>query len=145
MTVPLDPPPITIPPPRLVAAAGVLVLVEAVGVLVLAGVTVLSGLIAGAPLGQLMAQGAYYLVIAGLVAACAAAVLRGRRWGRTPCLLTQVVIVAIGVWLAGPSGQPGWGIGLILMAVLTGGLLISPPAPEWINRFPLPFGPEPDR
>ncbi len=145
MTVPVDPPPITIPPPRPVAVAALLVLVEAVGVLVLAGVTVFSGLVAGAPFGQVAAQGMYYLVISVLLAACGTAVLRGRRWGRTPSLLTQIVLIAIGIWLITPSGQVAWGIILMLVGAVTGGLLVSRPANEWINRFPAPFAPEPDR
>jgi hypothetical protein len=45
--------------------------------------------------------------------------------------------------LVAPSGQFGWGIGLILLGGLTGYLLLSRPANEWINRFPLPFsGPD---
>jgi hypothetical protein len=144
VTVPVDPPPITIPPPRLVALAGLLVLVEAFGVLVLAGFTVVSGLAADAPFGQVAAQGMYYLVIAALIAACGTAVLRGRRWGRTPSLLTQIVMIAIGIWLIAPSGQLIWGILLILMGGFTGGLLVSRPANAWINQFPAPFAPEPD-
>ena len=145
MTVPADPPPITIPPPPPVALAGLLVLMEAFGVLVLAGFTVVAGLVAGAPFGQVAAQGMYYLVIAALIAACGTAVLRGRRWGRTPSLLTQIVMIAIGIWLIAPSGQLIWGILLILIGGATGGLLVSRPANEWISQFPAPFAPEPDR
>jgi len=145
VTVPADPPPITIPPPPPVALAGLLVLVEAFGVLVLAGFTVVAGLVADAPFGQVAAQGMYYLVIAALIAACGTAVLRGRRWGRTPSLLTQIVMIAIGIWLIAPSGQLIWGILLILIGGATGGLLVSPSANGWINQFPAPFAPEPDR
>ncbi len=70
--------------------------------------------------------------------------LRGRRWGRTPCLVVQIVLVLIGVWLVAPSGQFGWGIALIVLGGVTGYLLVSKPANAWINRFPLPFA-EPDR
>jgi len=145
VTVPADPPPITIPPPPPVALAGLLVLVEAFGVLVLAGFTVVAGLVADAPFGQVAAQGMYYLVIAALIAACGTAVLRGRRWGRTPSLLTQIVMIAIGIWLIAPSGQLIWGILLNLIGAVTGGLLVSRPANEWISQFPAPFAPEPDR
>ena len=139
-----DPPPISIPPPRPVVIAGVLVLVEAVGLVVLAGATLLSGLAEDIAVGRTVAQTAYYLVLALLLVACANGVLRGRRWGRTPCLITQIVLVLIGVWLVAPSGQFGWGFGLIAMAGITGYLLVSKPANAWINRFPLPFA-EPDQ
>ena len=134
-----DPPPISIPPPRPVVVAAVLVLVEAVGLLVLAGTTLVSGLTEDIAVGRTLAQTGYYVVLAALLALCAGAVLRGRRWGRTPCLVTQIVLVLIGVWLIAPSGQYAWGIGLIALGGVSGYLLISKPANAWINRFPLPF------
>jgi len=135
-----DPPPISIPPPRPVVVAAVLVLVEAVGLLVLAGTTLISGLAEDIAVGRTLAQTAYYVVLAALLVLCASAMLRGRRWGRTPCLITQIVLVLIGVWLIAPSGQYAWGIGLIAVAGVAGYLLVSKPANAWINRFPLPFG-----
>lgn len=144
VSVPVDPPPISIPPPRPVVIAGVLVALEALGVLVLAVVNVTSGLNSDSPIGRTLAQGAYYLVLALLLLACASGVLRGRRWGRTPSLIAQIVVVAVGVWLIAPSGQFGWGIALILLGGVTGYLLVSKPANAWINQFPLPFA-EPDQ
>jgi hypothetical protein len=134
-----DPPPISIPPPRPVVVAAVLVLVEAVGLLFLAGTTLVSGLTEDIAVGRTLAQTGYYVVLAALLALCASAVLRGRRWGRTPCLVTQIVLVLIGVWLIAPSGQYGWGIGLIVVGGVAGYLLVGKPANAWINRFPLPF------
>ena len=144
VSMPADPPPISIPPPRPVVIAGVLVLAQAVGLLVLAGSTLVSGLTEDIAIGRTFAQTAYYVVLALALAACANALFRGRRWGRTPCLVAQVVLLAIGVWLIAPSGQVGWGIGIMTLAGVTGYLLVSKPANAWINRFPLPFS-EPDR
>lgn len=137
--------PVVIPPPPPVRAAGLAVLAEAAGLVVLAVVTVTSGVANASPMSQTLAQGGYYLILAGLVAACGAAVLRGRRWGRTPSFLVQVVLLAIGVWVAFPSGQPLFGIPMVLIGAVVGGLLVSRPANEWINRFPLPFAAGPDR
>ena len=134
-----DPPPVSIPPPRPVVVAAVLVLVEAAGLLLLAGATLVSGLTEDIAVGRTLAQTAYYAVLAALLVLCASAVLRGRRWGRTPCLITQIVLVLIGVWLIAPSGQYAWGIGLIALAGVAGFLLVSKPANAWISRFPLPF------
>lgn len=145
MSISPDPAPITIAPPPVVTAAGVLVLAEAAGTLVLAGTTLSTGLADSGPVGHVLAQAAYFVVLALLLAACATAIIRGRRWGRTPCLLAQVVIVAIGVWMIAPSGQFAWGIALVLAGGVTGGLLVSGPANAWINLFPPPFAPEPDR
>ncbi|MET0863207.1 MAG: hypothetical protein ABWZ98_02620 [Nakamurella sp.] len=137
-----DPPPISIPPPRPVQLAGFLVLLEALGLLVLAGTTLVSGLTEDIAVGRTLAQTGYYIVLALAVAACASGLLRGRRWGRTPCLVLQVVLVAIGIWLIAPSGQFGWGIALIVLGGVTGYLLVSKPATAWINQFPLPFAGE---
>jgi drug/metabolite transporter superfamily protein YnfA len=139
-----EPLPISIPPPRPVRIAAVLVLVEALGLLALAVATLVSGLTEDIAIGRTFAQFGYYVVLAALLVLCASAVLRGRRWGRTPCLVVQVVLVAIGVWMVAPSGQYGWGIGVIALGAVTGYLLVSRPANEWINRFPLPFA-EPDQ
>jgi cell division protein FtsW (lipid II flippase) len=139
-----DPPPISIPPPRPVLLAAVLVLLEAVGLLALAVATLVSGLTEDIAIGRTLAQFAYYVVLAALLVLCAGAVLRGRRWGRTPCLVVQVVLVLIGVWMVAPSGQYGWGITLIALGGVTAYLLVNKPASAWINRFPLPFA-EPDR
>ena len=139
-----DAPAISIPPPRAVIVAGVLVLAEAVGLLVLAVTTLVSGLTEDIAVGRTLAQTGYYVVLALLLAACAAAILRGRRWGRTPCLVVQAVLLLIAVWLIAPSGQYAVGIGLLALAAVTGYLLLSKSANAWINRFPLPFA-EPDQ
>ena len=124
--------------------AGVLVLVEAVGLVVLAVTTLISGLTEDIAVGRTLAQTGYYIVLALLFAVCAAAILRGRRWGRTPCLVVQAVLLLIAIWLIAPSGQYAVGIGLLVLAAVTGYLLLSKPANAWINRFPLPFA-EPDQ
>lgn len=144
MTVAPDPPPISIPPPRPVVAAAYLVLLEAVGLVVLSGVNLVSGLTEGLSVGRTLAQVAYYLVLAAALGLCAGGLLRGRRWARTPSLVAQVVVFAIGVWLIAPSGQYLWGPLLVLAGVSGAGLLLSRPANAWISRFPLPFA-EPDR
>ena len=144
MTAEPDPPPISIPPPRPVVVAAYLVLLEVVGLVVLSGVNLVSGLVEGLAVGRTLAQVAYYLVLAAALAYCATGLLRGRRWARTPSLVAQIVVVAIGVWLIAPSAQYVWGPLLVLIGGSGAGLLLSRPANLWINRFPLPFA-EPDR
>lgn len=135
----------TIPPPVTVRVAGVIVALQGVGLLVLAGVNVASGLANGARLAQLFAQGLYFVVLGALLGLVSSGLLRGRRWSRTPALVAQVVVIAVGMWMAFPSSQLRWGIGLIVVGVVTFGLLVSPAANHWIRQFPRPFGPEPDR
>ncbi len=127
------------------ATAGVLICVQALGLVVFAVLVVLSGLRNSAAIGQLLAQGAYYVVFAAAMVVCGLALLKGRRWGRTPTIVVQIVLAAVGYYLAVPSGRVGWGIALIVIALVTGGLLVTKPANEWISRFPSLFGPEPDR
>jgi hypothetical protein len=139
-----DPPPLSIPPPGAVRAAAGLVLLEALGLLVLAGINLVSGLSESLSVGRTLAQVAYYLVIAAALVGCATGLLRGRRWARTPSLVAQIVVFAIGVWLIAPSGQLLWGPLLVLVGAAAAVLLLSKPANAWISRFPLPFA-EPDR
>ncbi len=137
--------PLRIPPPVPVVAAAALICLEALGVVILAAVILVSGLGNSASAGQLVAQAAYYVVLAAAMVLCGLALFQGRRWGRTPTIVVQIILLAVAYWMAVPSGRPGWGIALAVLGLVTGGLLITRPANEWISRFPSPFGPEPDR
>lgn len=134
-----------IPPPLPVRLSAGLLIAQAAGVVLLAVVIVISGRRNGAAVGQLLAQGAYYLVLAALMVVCGVALARGRRWGRTPTIVLQILLLAVAYWLAVPSGRAAPGAGLALLALVTGGLLLTRPANDWISRFPPMFGPEPDR
>ena len=139
VSVPVDPRPLSIPPPRAVVVAALLVFLEGVGLLLLSVATLVSGLNEDIAVGRTFAQFLYYVVLALLLGICANALVHGRRWGRTPCLVAQVVLVAVGVWLIAPSGQYAWGIGLLALGGVTGYLLLSKPANTWVSSFPLPF------
>lgn len=134
-----------IPPPATVRIAAVLVGLQGVGLVALAGVTVSSGIANHARAVQLGAQGLYFVVLGGLLGLVASGLLRGRRWARTPALVAQVVVIAVGMWMAFPSARLGWGIGLIVAGVVTFALLVTPAANRWIRQFPRPFGPEQGR
>lgn len=122
-----------------------LICLQAVGVLVLTVLIVVSGLGNGASMGSLLGQAAFFVICAGAMVACGLGLIGGRRWGRSPTIVVQIVLAAVGYYLAVPSGRPGWGIALFLVAAVTGGLLLTKPANEWISRFPALFGPEPGR
>jgi hypothetical protein len=128
-----------------VQVAGALICVQAVGVVVLAVLIVVSGFRNAAAVGQLLGQAAFFLVCAVGMVACGWSLIGGRRWGRSPTIVVQVVLAAVGYYLAVPSGQLGWGIALVIFALVTGGLLLTRPANDWISRFPNLFGPEPGR
>jgi hypothetical protein len=143
VSVPVDPRPNSIPTPRPVVVAALLVFLEAAGLLLLSVATLVSGLTENIAIGRTFAQFLYYVVLALLLAICANALVHGRRWGRTPCLVAQVVLAAVGVWLIAPSGQYVWGIALLALGGVTGYLLLSRPANAWISSFPLPFAEDP--
>ena len=118
---------------------------QGLGIFALGVVTTVSGFRHGGAAAQVAAQGAYFIVLALLIAAVAAALWRGRRWGRTPAIVVQVVVIAVGVWMIAPSGRIGWGTALLVVGLVIGGLLVSPAANRWIRKFPLPFGSGPDQ
>ncbi len=122
-----------------------LICVEAAGVVVLAVLIIVSGFRNAAATGQLLAQAAFFVVCAAAMVACGLTLISGRRWGRSPTIVVQVVMAAVGYYLAVPSGRPAWGVALFLLAAVTGGLLLTKPANEWISRFPNLFAPEPPR
>lgn len=138
---PRDPPPISVPPPTQVKVAAVIVLVEAAALVGVGLLTLVSGLSNAASTGQLLAQVAYYLVLALALAAVGAGLLRGRRWPRTPALVVQLITLGVGFYLAVPSGHPGWGAPLGVIALVAAFLLVGRAASEWIGRFPPLFGP----
>ena len=138
-----DPAPISIAPPPTIKLAAVLVAVLSAGVVAFAAVSVASGL-GGTNMaaGQVWAQGAYFLVLAAGLAAVAYGLLRGRRWARTPALVTAILTGAIGLWLAFPGEHLAWELALVLAALVTGFLLLCRPSTEWTKSFPALFGPE---
>ena len=75
--------------------------------MVLALFTLVSGFRHSAAVGQLLAQAAFFLICAGAMAACGVSLLRGRRWGRGPTIVVQIVLAATGYLLAVPAGRRG--------------------------------------
>lgn len=125
------------PAPVVVRVAAYLVSAQGVGVAVLAVAIVASGLRNGASLGQLFAQGVYYLILGAGMVALGAALRRGARWARTPTIVTQLLLLAVGYWMAVPSARPLVGAAMILLALATAGLLVLKPASQWANRYVL--------
>lgn len=113
---------------------------QGLGLVLLAGLTLVSGLGNHASGAQLGAQVAYFVILGGALVFVASGLMRGRRWARTPALVAQVVVIAVGMWMAFPSSRLEQGLALIGVAALTFGLLVSPRANHWIKQFPAPFG-----
>lgn len=134
------PAPVIIPPPPTVRVAALLVVAQALGLVVLAIVNWRAGVGHNADRTQLGAQAAYFVVLAAALALVASGLLRGRRWARTPAVVVQIVLIAIGMWMAFPSEQLRPGLALIGLGAVTLALLLGPQANHWIRQFPTPFG-----
>lgn len=126
-------------------AAAASIGLQALGIVGFGVSVVLSATVDGTSIGPALAQGAYFVVLALFVAAVAAGLFRGHRWARTPGIVIEIIVSAIGLWLAFPSDRLGWGLALALLGIVTGYLLVSPASNLWIARFPSLFGPDPDR
>lgn len=119
----------------LVALEGVLGLAFAVALAVRSGSTQLG---AGAVLGQ----AGFFLVAGGALAAAGWGLATGRRWARTPAIVTQLLLLPVVYSLIGPSHQ-------LVLGLLTGGvvfttfmLLISERARVWALDLPPPEPPD---
>ncbi len=64
---------------------------------------------------------------AAMLGFIALAVLRGRRWSRTPALLTQLFTGIVGIYLL-QAPRLDWGIPAILLALAGFGMLLAPPS-----------------
>jgi predicted MFS family arabinose efflux permease len=74
------------------------------------------------------------------LALVARGVLRGRRWSRTPALLTQLFVGIVAVYLL-EAGRYQWGIPAILLAIAGLGALLAPAS---VSRLTPGRTPRPD-
>lgn len=83
------------------------------------------------PGSGLWAGAGYFLIVGGAVLAVAAGLVGGRRWARTPAIVTQLLLLPVVYSLLGPSHQLALGIasGAVVVTALL--LLISEPARTW--------------
>jgi hypothetical protein len=67
----------------------------------------------------------------GLVLGAAGrALLQGRRWGRAPVMTVQILLVVLAIGWLGVE-VAAWSVGVLLLAVLTGVLLLVPAVVTW--------------
>jgi hypothetical protein len=112
-----------------VLAAAVVQAAETVGVLiasVLAGIDTLAG-------RYYQLAGGLAITIIGLCTAVfmafvARGLYRGRRWSRTPAVLTQLFVAVIAIALLQSHRYYDWGIPLILLAVAGLAMILAPPS-----------------
>ncbi|BDD81621.1 hypothetical protein TPB0596_13840 [Tsukamurella pulmonis] len=120
--------------PGTVKAAGAVVALEGFVALAVGVVELIRG-IAGTADTTTGAYGiAFWMIPMGAaVLAGGIALLRGKRWGRTLGVLTNVLLGCAGLSGAFAQGRPEIGLPLVAVAVLVLGLLFSPPTVAWLE------------
>jgi hypothetical protein len=114
-------------PPSLLGAAGV----QAAEAVVVLAASVLAGVDAAG--GKSYQQGSgIALTLIGLATAAALAWVaaglgRGRRWSRTPAMLTQLFVGIVGIYLV-QGDRYDWGVPCLVLAVAGFAALLAPPS-----------------
>jgi hypothetical protein len=120
--------------PRQVRLAGVLVGVQgllalgfAVALVVRASTVEGTGL----PVRDIVGEAGYFVVIGAALVAVGLGLVAGRRWARTPAIVTQLLLLPVVYTLIGPSQQLLLGIVAGVYVAGTFLLLISEAARNW--------------
>ena len=110
----------------------------AAGVVVVQGLAAIVGGIVGVVVGGLATLNVWgFVVLLGLgFAGAGVALLRGVRGARGPAVVSQLLLLGVAFYAAVPSGQPGWGVPLALLAagVLVG--LLGREGRRWADHPP---------
>jgi hypothetical protein len=121
------------PAPREVRLAGAITALPGVALVALTVILLVNGV--GEPTqpgNNVYAEAAYYLVLAAGTLGCAAGLLLGKTWARSPAVVVALLLVGVGWYSAGPSGQPGLGVPLGLLGIAVLVLLFRRPSRAWV-------------
>jgi hypothetical protein len=80
---------------------------------------------------NIYAEVVYYAVMGAGALACAAGLVLGKTWARSPGVVIALLLVGIGWYATGPSGKPAYGLPLIVTGVLIIVLLFRTPSRAW--------------
>jgi len=128
------------PPPQ-VRLAGALVAVQALLALGFAGLLVLRVSSAELPVSFVLGEAGYFAVIGAALLAVGIGLVGGRRWARTPAIVTQLLLLPVVYSLLGPSRQLLLGVVAGAYVVTTFLLLISERSRTWSMGLDLPDAP----
>lgn len=128
-------------PPAVVRAAGYLVAAEGALGLVVAAVYLVHALtgtnqdvVRGPAVGGFgYGTAAWFAIIGGAVLAAGWALITGRRWGRGIAVFANLLLLGV-AWYVRGSDQPVYAALVAVAAIVTLGLLFSPPALQWVTR-----------
>ena len=114
-----------------VRAAGVLVGLETLAAGVFAVVLALRATATQLGIGAVVGEAVFFLLVAVALGAVAAGLVTGRRWARTPAIVTQLLLLPVVYSLIGPSKQLVLGLvaGVVVAAAFM--LLISERSRAW--------------
>jgi hypothetical protein len=115
-----------------VRGAGLIVAVQGAAALVVAAVLVVRG-IAGADQRVVNGLGTavWFVLVGGVVLAAGRALVVGKRWGRGPAVVTQLLLLPVAWYLTVGSHRPAFGVPVGILALTVLVLLFSPPAVRW--------------
>ncbi len=128
------------PPPQ-VRLAGALVAVQALLALGFAGVLVVRASSAELPVSFVLGEAGYFAVIGAALLAVGIGLVGGRRWARSPAIVTQLLLLPVVYSLIGPSRQLLLGVVAGAFVVTTFMLLISERSRMWSMGLDLPDAP----
>jgi hypothetical protein len=118
------------PPPQ-VRLAGVLVGLQGAAGIAAAVAILVRALGADALSGALLGESGLFLLLGGAVLAAGAGLVRGRRWARTPAIVTELLLLPVVYSLLGPSRQLLLGVVAGVYVLTTFLLLISERSRLW--------------
>jgi hypothetical protein len=88
------------------------------------------------PLGAVVGEAVFFLVVGVALAAVAGGLLTGRRWARTPAIVTQLLLLPVVYTLLGTAGRLLVGIPAAALVITCFLLLISEPSRVWSMGLP---------
>ncbi len=124
------------------APTAVRVLVGLVAVQAVALVAVTVGLVVALVRGTALPGPVVFMAVlalgmGALLAGAARALLHGERWGRAPVMTVQILLVVLAVGWLGVE-VAAWSVGVLVLAAVTGALLLVRPVVAWTVDTPPP-------
>jgi hypothetical protein len=115
--------------------------VQALLALGFAGVLVVRASSAELPVSFVLGEAGYFAVIGAALLAVGIGLVGGRRWARSPAIVTQLLLLPVVYSLIGPSRQLLLGVVAGAFVVTTFMLLISERSRMWSMGLDLPDAP----
>jgi hypothetical protein len=93
------------------------------------------------PFAFVIGEAGYFVLVGAALVAVGAGLVAGRRWARTPAIVTQLLLLPVVYSLIGPSRQLVLGIVCGVVVFVAFMLLISERSREWSMGLDLPDAP----